>query len=112
MPNPKSGTVVENLKEAIKEAKGGTLVEYRAEGAGEVNVTIGDVSFPDAKVLDNMKFFVQTLLRARPRNTAAAATTSAATPMIASLGEPTASATAERKDSYFLEATLKLVPDG
>merc|ERR1740139_1416225 len=67
MPNPKSGTVVTNLKQAIKEAKGGTLLEYRAEGEGECGAEIADTSFTDAQVLENMKFFVQTLLRARPR---------------------------------------------
>merc|ERR1712203_945640 len=60
MPNPKSGTVVQNLKVAINEAKGGTLLEFRAEGAGEVRAIIADSEFSDAKVLDNMKFLVQT----------------------------------------------------
>lgn len=68
MPNPKSGTVVSNLKQAIKEAKGGTLLEYRAEGEGDLKVVIADASFTDAKILENMKFLIQTLLRARPRS--------------------------------------------
>lgn len=110
MPNPKSGTVVDNLREAIREAKGGTLLEYRAEGAGEIKVTLGDASFPDAKVLDNMKFFVQTLLRARPRNTA---TSSAATPASPGAGGKKAAVSSDDgKDVYFLESTLKLDPAG
>merc|ERR1711879_518384 len=56
MPNPKSGTVVANLKQAIKEAKGGTLLEFRAEGEGEVVATIADTGFSDAQVLENLKF--------------------------------------------------------
>ncbi|CAE7788438.1 DRC4 [Symbiodinium sp. CCMP2592] len=68
IPNPKSGSVVTNLKAAIKEAKGGTLLEYRAEGEGEVKATIADTNFSDAKILENLKFLVQTLLRARPRS--------------------------------------------
>lgn len=112
MPNPKSGTVVDNLKEAIKEAKGGTLLEYRAEGEGEIKVIIGDASFPDAKVLENMKFFVQTLLRARPRNSSGGGTAAPASPMIASLGKTPASTDDSKKDLYFAEATLKLDPQG
>lgn len=109
MPNPKSGTVVENIREAIREAKGGTLLEYRAEGAGDITVIIGDANFVDAKVLDNMKFFVQTLLRARPRTTTS--TKTAATPMIAGLGQ-SAAVSEEAKDAYFLEAFLNLEPGG
>eukprot|EP00928_Gymnodinium_smaydae_P056827 TRINITY_DN4013_c0_g2_i1.p1 TRINITY_DN4013_c0_g2~~TRINITY_DN4013_c0_g2_i1.p1 ORF type:complete len:378 (+),score=97.06 TRINITY_DN4013_c0_g2_i1:36-1136(+) len=110
MPNPRSGTVVQNLKQAIREAKGGTLLEYRAEGDGELRATIADANFPDAKLLENMKFLVQTLLRARPRSAAAAADPKAKAPPTALLGG--AGAGAEVKDSYFLEASLKLGEDG
>ncbi|CAK9082434.1 unnamed protein product [Durusdinium trenchii] len=71
MPNPKSGTVVPNLKTAIKEAKSGSLLEYRAEGEGDLKATIGSAEFSDAKILENLKFLVQTLLRARPRSSTA-----------------------------------------
>lgn len=110
MPNPKSGTVVQNLKAAIKEAKGGTLVEYRAEGEGELRATIADASFSDAKVLENLKFLVQTLLRARPRTSGAggggetdAARKPAGTPLIGGKGQ-----SEEVKDFYFQEAHLRL----
>ena len=56
MPNPKSGTVVPNLKVAIKEAKSGSLLEYRAEGEGDLQATIGNAEFTDAKILENLKF--------------------------------------------------------
>eukprot|EP00931_Biecheleriopsis_adriatica_P081593 TRINITY_DN54943_c0_g1_i1.p1 TRINITY_DN54943_c0_g1~~TRINITY_DN54943_c0_g1_i1.p1 ORF type:complete len:358 (-),score=84.66 TRINITY_DN54943_c0_g1_i1:14-1036(-) len=112
MPNPKSGTVVQNLKAAIKEAKGGTLLEYRAEGEGELKAVIGDAAFSDAKVLENMKFLVQTLLRARPRASAAAASGAGAdsdamrkpagTPLIGGKSKE------EVKDFYFQEAHLQL----
>lgn len=112
MPNPKSGTVVQNLKQAIKEAKGGTLLEYRAEGEGELKAVIGDPTFSDAKVLDNMKFLVQTILRARPRGTTSAASVvgessamkkAPGTPLIPTGGKSQAS-----EDKYFLEARLQL----
>lgn len=110
MPNPKSGTVVQNLRQAIKEAKGGTLLEYRAEGVGELRATIADEEFSDAKVLDNLKFLVQALLRARPRSAAGAAK---APPKPLIPGSKGAQAqTEEAKDSYFLEATLQLGSKG
>lgn len=114
MPNPKSGTVVQNLKQAIREAKGGTLLEYRAEGSGEVRVDIADATFSDAQVLENLKFVVQTLLRARPRTSGggggggAAGANKAPLPGMAGSG---ASGAAD-KDSYFLEACLRLGSSG
>lgn len=111
MPNPKSGTVVTNLKVAIKEAKGGTLLEFRAEGAGEVLATIADTDFSDAKVLDNMKFMVQTLLRAAPRKAAASTGGKAsAAPLIG--GKSTAAKARDQKGVYFMEATLQLGSKG
>ncbi|CAK0910646.1 unnamed protein product [Prorocentrum cordatum] len=100
MPNPKSGTVVTNLKQAIKEAKGGTLLEFRAEGQGELQATIADAGFADAKILENMKFFVQSLLRARPRGSTGGK----------GKGEPLipGKSGGDEKDIYFLEATLRL----
>merc|ERR1711862_524975 len=110
MPNPRSGTVVTNLKQAIKEAKGGTLLEYRAQGEGEVLATIADGGFTDAQVLDNMKFFVQTLLRARPRGSGGADTGAKVAPLIPGKASPAANE--EAKDAYFLEATLQLGSTG
>lgn len=114
MPNPRSGTVVQNLKQAIREVKGGTFLEYRAEGAGEVRAVIADASFSDAKVLENMKFLVQTLLRARPRGAAGASGGSAGAraPGAALIpGQPVAAGEAA-KDAYFLEASLQLGASG
>ncbi|CAE8600808.1 unnamed protein product, partial [Polarella glacialis] len=113
MPNPKSGTVVQNLRTAIKEAKGGTLLEYRAEGQGELRAKIGDASFSDAKVLENMKFLVQALLRARPRASAGAATSGDT----AGTRKPPGTALIpgakdEVKDQYFLEAHIQFGDKG
>ncbi len=63
MPNPKSGTVVTDLKAAIKEFKSGGSVEFRAEDDGFVKVVIGHTQFSDAQVLDNVKFFVREILK-------------------------------------------------
>ncbi|CAJ1443014.1 unnamed protein product, partial [Effrenium voratum] len=112
MPNPKSGTVVPNLPVAIKEAKGGALLEYRAEGEGELKATIGDANFTDAKILENMKFLVQTLLRARPRSAAPSGGSGPTDPTKKPPGAPLIGgpsiAASEDKDLYFREATLRL----
>jgi len=113
MPNPKSGTVVLNLKQAIAEAKGGTLLEYRAEGAGDLQVAIGDASFSDAKLLDNVKFLVQTLLRNQPRAAAPkAGGKTPGAPLIPGIGVTPESAGNQVKESYFLDASLQLGDGG
>lgn len=113
MPNPKSGTVVTNLRQAIKEAKGGTLLEYRAESEGVVSATIADVSFTDGMVLDNIKFFVQTLLRARPRGPGSSGSgvtgAGGAKPLIAGT---TGGSDSQAKDQYFLETSVRLGDTG
>lgn len=113
MPNPRSGTVVQNLKVAIKEAKGGTMLEYRAEGDGEVRATIADVGFSDAKLLENLKFFVQTLLRARPRGAGSSAGSAGGVPGKPGKGTaapliPLGGGAGETKDAYFLEASIHI----
>jgi len=108
MPNPKSGTVVPNLKAAIKEAKSGSLLEYRAEGEGELKATIGNAEFSDAKILENLKFFVQTLLRARPRSSTGTDTAQGSKPAGTPLIGGQSTGASETKDNYFREAHMRL----
>ena len=63
MPNPKSGTIVENLKEGISEIKGGGKVEYRADDEGRLQLVIGLTSFTEGAILDNIKYIVREILR-------------------------------------------------
>lgn len=65
MPNPKLGTVTPNIKKAVEEAKAGA-VEFRAEKAGIVHAGIGKISFDDKKLRENIKGFLEALLRAKP----------------------------------------------
>jgi large subunit ribosomal protein L1 len=65
MPKPKSGTVTENVKDIVKELKGGR-VEYRADKTGVVHMLIGKLSFPDGSIIDNIKAFYTQLLRDKP----------------------------------------------
>lgn len=65
MPNPKAGTVSNNIAQAIKEIKAGR-VEYRVNNEGLVNFGVGKISFGKDKIFENAKFAVETVLRAKP----------------------------------------------
>src|SRR5688572_20820033 len=57
MPNPRLGTVTQNVTEAVQAAKGGQ-VEFRAEKAGIVHAGVGKASFTDDALVDNVRAFV------------------------------------------------------
>ena len=65
MPNPKLGTVTNDIAEAVKAAKGGQ-VEFRAEKAGLVLAGVGKASFTKEALIDNVKAFVGAVAKAKP----------------------------------------------
>ncbi len=65
MPNPRLGTVTMDVKGAVTAAKAGQ-VEFRAEKAGIVHAGIGKASFPEEKLLENARAFVDAIQRAKP----------------------------------------------
>jgi large subunit ribosomal protein L1 len=65
MPNPRLGTVTQNVAEAVHAAKGGQ-VEFRAEKAGIVHAGVGKASFTDAALADNVRAFVGAITRGKP----------------------------------------------
>ena len=65
MPNPRLGTVTQNIAEAVQAAKGGQ-VEYRADKAGIVHAGVGKASFTEAALVDNVRAFVGAITRAKP----------------------------------------------
>ena len=68
MPNPKLGTVTENLKIAISDAKSGQ-VEIRNDKDGNIGVSIGKKSFSDEKLIKNFNAVVETLEKEKSNNT-------------------------------------------
>ncbi len=65
MPNPKVGTVTMDVKEAVQAAKGGQ-VQFKAEKAGVVHAGVGKASFDEAKLVENVKAFVEAVQKAKP----------------------------------------------
>ena len=65
MPNPKTGTVNPDIAKAVREIKAGK-VEYRADKQGNINVSIGRVSFETAKLEENFKALKDALMKAKP----------------------------------------------
>ena len=65
MPNPKVGTVTADVATAVKNAKAGQ-VQYRTDKAGLVHGTIGRASFGIEALEQNLKAFIDALVKARP----------------------------------------------
>jgi len=65
MPNPKSGTVTMDIGRTVKELKAGRI-EYRVDRQSNVAAPIGKISFTPEQLGENVKTFVEALLRARP----------------------------------------------
>jgi large subunit ribosomal protein L1 len=65
MPNPKTGTVTDQVGAAVKEAKAGR-VEYRADKGACVHVLIGKLSFAKADLIENFATIYNAILRAKP----------------------------------------------
>ena len=68
MPNPKTGTVTEDVAAAVKEAKAGR-VEFRADKGGCVHVPFGKLSFTAEALEANLRVIIDALVKARPSST-------------------------------------------
>ena len=65
MPNPKTGTVSENIAQAIKEIAGGK-VNFKNDDSGNVHQIIGKTDFDTAKLIENLKAFYEALSKSKP----------------------------------------------
>ena len=65
MPNPKLGTVTQDVATAVKNAKGGQ-VEYRVEKAGIIHAGVGKASFQEDALAENIRTLVNAVSKARP----------------------------------------------
>ena len=65
MPNPKLGTVTNNIQSTVKALKSGQI-EIKNDQDGNIAASIGKKSFPDNKIKENYDVFMKTLLKEKP----------------------------------------------
>ena len=65
MPNPKSGTVTNEVGKAVKEVKQGKI-DFKVDKFGIVHTSVGKVSFTPQQIMENAKVFVDTLIKLKP----------------------------------------------
>ena len=65
MPNPKTGTVTNNVAEAVNEVKGGKIA-FKVDKAGIVHASIGRVSFASEKIAENTQELINAIVKLKP----------------------------------------------
>jgi large subunit ribosomal protein L1 len=65
MPNPKSGTVTNDVSNAVKEVKAGKI-EFRVEKAGIIHTSLGKMNFDADKLVENTQAFLNTIVKLKP----------------------------------------------
>lgn len=65
MPNPKTGTVTTNVAQTVGDIKKG-MIEYRADSYGIIHTSVGKVSFDDKKLVENIEFLMNAIIKAKP----------------------------------------------
>lgn len=68
MPNPKSGTVAEDVAEAIKAVKSGGRVEFKMDKTANLGIIVGKRSFPSEDLQENIEAVLETIGKARPES--------------------------------------------
>jgi large subunit ribosomal protein L1 len=65
MPNPKSGTVTNEVGKAVREVKQGKI-DFKVDKFGIVHTSVGKVSFTPQQITENAKVFIDTLIKLKP----------------------------------------------
>ena len=65
MPNPKSGTVTQDVAKAVKEVKSGKI-DFKVDKFGIVHTSVGKVSFAPEQLVENAAEFISTLIKLKP----------------------------------------------
>ncbi|MDN4753279.1 50S ribosomal protein L1 [Porphyromonadaceae bacterium W3.11] len=65
MPNPKSGTVTNEIGNAVREVKQGKI-DFKVDKAGIIHASVGKISFPAEKIRDNAREFINTIVKLKP----------------------------------------------
>jgi large subunit ribosomal protein L1 len=65
MPNPKTGTVTNNVAEAVNEVKGGKIA-FKVDKAGIIHASIGRVSFGAEKIAENSQELINAIIKLKP----------------------------------------------
>jgi large subunit ribosomal protein L1 len=65
MPNPKSGTVTQDIEQTVREIKAGKI-DFRVDKAGIIHSSVGKASFEPEKLKDNIRSILQTIIRMKP----------------------------------------------
>lgn len=65
MPNPKTGTVTTDVKKAVSDVLKGR-VEYRTDSFGNIHALVGKVSFDEAALAENIKYFIGVIVKSKP----------------------------------------------
>jgi len=67
MPNPKSGTVTNDISNAVKEIKKGKI-EFRVDKTGIIHTIIGKMSFSNEQIVDNCNTLMNAIVKAKPNS--------------------------------------------
>jgi large subunit ribosomal protein L1 len=66
MPNPKTGTVTQDITQAVEDSKSGKI-SFRVDRYGIIHVAVGKISFEEDKLIENVRTMVSTLVKLRPQ---------------------------------------------
>jgi large subunit ribosomal protein L1 len=65
MPNPKTGTVTNDVAGAVNEVKGGKIA-FKVDKAGIIHASVGRISFTPEKIVENSQEFINAIIKAKP----------------------------------------------